>query len=210
MKRIEIEELLERIEGIQTIKSIKKILQVNEKRAIYLVSRLRKKGYVKTTQDNDNVRVYKISRKNLIPGKSYAEVINENAPLGVYISKDYKIHGKKPSLEETLIYAIKTKEIRTIIASLSLFKKINNWTLLYKLAKKDSLARQTGALYDVSRTIIKTRKMTKRFRNLSLPKKTDKFQYIIEKFKSENFQDIEKKWKVFIPLNKADLEEYYK
>jgi len=208
MKRIEIWDLSERLEGIQTIKSIKKILGVSEKRAIYLVSRLRKKGYVKTTQDKDNVRVYKISKKNVIPGKSYTEVINESAPLGIFVSKDYRIHGKKPSLEETLIYAIKTKDIRTIIASLSLFKKINNWPFLYKLAKKENLIRQVGALYDVSRTIIKIRKMTKRFRNLSLPKKTDKFQYIIDKFKSNNFQDIEKKWKVFIPLNKMDLEEY--
>mgnify|MGYP001563090587 FL=1 len=210
MKRIKIGELLEKIGGVQTIKSIKNILQVKEKRAIYLVSRLRKKGYVKTTQDKDNVRVYKISKKNTISGKSYAEVINENAPLGIYISKDYRIHGKKPSLEKTLIYAIKTKDIRTIIASLSLFKKINNWPLLYKLAKKEDLARQVGALYDVSRTIMKTRKMTMRFRNLSLPKRTDKFQYIIEKFKSNNFQNIEDKWRVLIPLNKSDLEEYNK
>ena len=210
MKRIKIGELLEKIGGVQTIKSIKNILQVKEKRAIYLVSRLRKKGYVKTTQDKDNVRVYKISKKNTISGKSYAEVINENAPLGIYISKDYRIHGKKPSLEKTLIYAIKTKDIRTIIASLSLFKKINNWPLLYKLAKKEDLARQVGALYDVSRTIMKTRKMTMRFRNLSLPKRTDKFQYIIEKFKSNNFQNIEDKWRVLIPLNKSDLGEYNK
>lgn len=210
MKRIGIEELLEKIEGVQTISSIKKILQVKEKRAIYLVSRLRKKGYLRTTQDKNNVRVYKISRKNLIPGKSYTDVINENSPLGIFASKDYKIHGKKPSLEETLIYAIKTKDIRTIIASLSLFKKINNWPLLYKLAKKENLLRQIGALYDVSRTIIKTRKMTMRFRNLSLPKKTDKFQYLINKFKSDNFQNIEKRWRVFIPLNKSDLEEYNK
>ena len=208
MKRIEIGELSEKLEGIQTIKSIEKILDVKEKRAIYLVSRLRKKGYVKTTQNKDNIRIYKISKKNLISGKSYIEVINENAPLGVFVSKDYRIHGKKPSLEETLIYAIKTKDIRTMIASLSLFKKINDWSSLYKLARKENLMRQVGALYDVSRKIIKTRKMTKRFRSLSLPKKTDKFQYIIDKFKSDNFQDIEKKWKVFIPLNETDLEEY--
>ena len=50
--------------------------------------------------------------------------------------------------------------------------------------------------------------MAKRFRNLSLPKKDDKFQYIKEKFKSAHFQNIENKWKVYIPLNWGDLEEY--
>ena len=56
--------------------------------------------------------------------------------------------------------------------------------------------------------IVKTRKMTKRFRNLSLPQKKDKFQYIIKGLKSNDFSNIEKIWKVHIPLNKKDLEDY--
>jgi len=52
------------------------------------------------------------------------------------------------------------------------------------------------------------KKMTKRFMNLSLPKKTDKYEYIIDKYNSKHFQDIENKWKVYIPLNIADLEDY--
>mgnify|MGYP001570916077 CR=1 FL=1 len=208
MKNIKDKEILERINGVQTLKSIKKILNVNEKRAVYLVSRLRKKGYVKTIQEKDNTRVYNISKKNAIEGKSYFDVINKYAPLGIYPLKDYKIHGKTPSLEETLIYAIKTQEIRTLIACLGLFKKIHNWNLLYRLAKKDNLLREVGALYDIARLIIKTRKISKRFINLSLPGKNDKYKYLKEGFKSANFNNIEQKWKVYIPLNMADLEEY--
>jgi hypothetical protein len=103
---------------------------------------------------------------------------------------------------------LKKKEIRPILASLALFKKIKNWPLLYKLAKKENLQRQVGALYDLARKIMKTRKMKKRFRNLSLPKKTDKFQHIISGLKSKDFQEIEKIWKVYIPFNKIDLEDY--
>jgi len=44
--------------------------------------------------------------------------------------------------------------------------------------------------------------------NLSLPEKNDKYKYLKEGFKSASFQNIEKKWKVYIPLNIGDLEEY--
>ena len=31
---------------------------------------------------------------------------------------------------------------------------------------------------------------------------------MIEHFSSDDFKDIEKKWKIYIPLNIADLEDY--
>lgn len=82
---------------------------------------------------------------------------------------------------------------------------------MYQLGKKENLVREIAALYDVSRLILpKLRKMPKRFKNLALPKKTDKYKYIIKKFSSDDspIQKIEKKWKVYIPLNFADLTEY--
>lgn len=50
--------------------------------------------------------------------------------------------------------------------------------------------------------------MKVRFRNNSLPKKENKFEYIIPKLKSKDFKKIEKLWKVYLPFNKEDLEEY--
>jgi len=146
--------------------------------------------------------------ENKLGGISYVDMINSNSPMKIYGVDDYRIYGRKPTVEETLVYAIKTKDIRTILASLALYKKINKWSLLYRMAKKEGIQRQVGALYDIARTIMKTRKMTKRFRNLSLPKKTDKYEYIIDKYNSKHFQDIENKWKVYIPLNIGDLEDY--
>ena len=95
-----------------------------------------------------------------------------------------------------------------ILASLALFKRINNWTKLYRLAKENHIEKQVGALYDLTREIIKVRKMKVRFRNNSLPKKENKFEYIIPKLKSKDFKKIEKLWKVYLPFNKEDLEEY--
>lgn len=133
--------------------------------------------------------------------------MNKYSPIKLATSETHKIYGKKPSLEKTLIYAIKTKDLRKILASLALFKKIKNWSLLYKLAKQNNLKREVGALYDLSRKIMRTRKMTKRFRNNSLPK-TSSYKYLIQGLKSKDFKEIEKTWKIYIPLNKQDLEDY--
>jgi hypothetical protein len=206
-------QLLKKLEGNHTLDSIIEILKenkiiVNKNKAIYLIYKLRKKGFVRTERLSNSKRVYNISFKNRLGGFNYFEIINDNSPIKLAINEDFKIHGKKKSYEEAFIYGLGLKSPRVTIAILGLFQKINNWPLLYRIAKKDNLQRQIGALYDVAKTIIKIRRMTKRFLNLSLPKKQDKFQFILINQKSKDFKDIEKKWKVYIPLNKIDLEEY--
>jgi hypothetical protein len=201
-------ELLKKLEGIQTIESIMDTLQVDKKIAVYYAYRLRKEGYVKTKKQSNNRRVYNISFENKLGGKSYYEIINQYSPIKIATPITYKIYGKEPTLEETLIYAIKTKSLRTILAALSLFKKIQNWVELYALAKENHIERQVGALYDVARKIMKVRKMSKKFINYSLPKEEYKFEYVIPQLKSTDFKEIENKWKIHIPFNIKDLEEY--
>jgi len=49
--------------------------------------------------------------------------------------------------------------------------------------------------------------MTKRFRNNALPKKEHEWRSIIPNLRSDDFKDIEKTWKTYLPFNKKDLEE---
>lgn len=205
---MEIGELLQKLAGIQTIQSVMDILEVDKKMAIYYLYRLRKEGYVKTKRQSNNKRVYNISLDNKLGGKSYYEIINQYSPIKISTPTIYKIYGRNPSLEETLIYAIKTKSIRTILASLSLFKKINNWTELYHLAKENHIERQVGVLYDLARKIMKVRRMNHKFRSNALPKEEYSFKYVIQGLKSKDFTEIEKVWKIYLPFNKKDLEEY--
>ena len=212
-KQIITNEVIRKLEGNHTLDSIIDILQENgikkdKKKAIYLIYKLRKKGFVKTERLSNNKRVYNISFNNRLKGYNYIELINENSHIKLAIHEDYFIHGIKKSLEEAFIYALNIKSVRATISILALFQKINNWPLLYRLAKRENLQRQVGALYDIARKIIKTRKITKRFKNLSLPHKQEKFQYIVKNLKSSDFKDIENKWKVYIPINKIDLEDY--
>ena len=107
-----------------------------------------------------------------------------------------------------MVYAVKSRDFRLLLASLSLFRKIANWPRLYKLLKSNNLKRQAGALYDTAQRVMRTRKMAKRFRKNILPEKKERYEFIIERLKSEDFKDIEKLWRVYVPFNKEDLNAY--
>jgi len=205
---METEILLKKLEGVQTIDSARNILKTDRDKTIYYLFRLRKKGYVKTKRLSNNKRVYNISFENKLKGTSYFEIINKYSPVKIATPITYKIYGKDPSLEETLVYAIKTGSLRTILASLALFKKITNWSELYQLAKKNRIERQVGALYDLAKKIMRVRRMPDRFRNNALPKKWYNFEYIISGLLSKDFKDIENTWKIYLPFNKNDLSDY--
>jgi len=202
------EKLAESLKGFETIETLCERLKINRAKAIYVIHRLRKLGYIKTFYGAGKMRTYRISLENKQKGITYTKIINKFSPIQIVAWNPYYFHGKMPSYEETLIYAIKQRDIRYIIASLALFRKIKDWGLLYNLAKKEDLVNEVVALYEVARRAVrKVRKMPKRFINLAR-KNTKRFRYIIRHFSSDDFKDIEKKWKIYIPLNIADLEDY--
>ena len=199
------------LEGMYTLESFANRLKIDRNKAIYVIHRLRKLGFVKTGYGAGKRRWYRISLRNKQKGISYDDKIIEassNPGIQIMSFNPHYVHGRILSYEEALIYAIKQRNVRHIIASLALFRKIDDWNLLYRLAKKENLVREVAALYEVSRKVVrKVRRMPKRF--LQLAKKENKrFSYIIDGFLSDDFKDIEKKWKVYIPLNASDLEEY--
>ncbi len=205
---MKIKNLLQKLKGIQNIETIMDILNVKREQAIYYIHRLRKEGYVKTKRLSNNKRIYNISLEHKLKGTSYNEILNQNSPVKVITKETYQIYGEKPSIEETLIYAIKTKSLRVILSALALYKKITDWSLLYKLAKINHIERQVGLLYDLTKKIVRVKRMPKRFRNNALPKKHYSYRYIIDGLKSKDFKKIEKTWKIYLPFNKKDLEVY--
>ena len=204
--------VLDVIEGTWSIDSVQRKLNIDKAKAIYLLHRLRKLGYIRTHYLPNKKRIYSISPLNKQNGTSYLESFNQNMPnpaLKIRDDEDYFVHGRKIKAEEQLIYALKKDSVRFTISSLFLFRKIEDWSYLYRLAKKENMTRQISALYEVARIFIKkVRRMPLRFRRLTTPKKEDKYIFIVKRFNSDDFKDIEKKWKVYIPLNRADLWEY--
>ena len=200
--------LIQTLQGPYIIEDIITKLKVTRQTAIKYVSALRKKGYVKTEYLKGNKRLYRIGMENQSRGTSYYDVLNKNSPIKLHDPNPYRIYGRKITLEETLIYAIKTKEVRPILAAIALYKKIHNWKRLYTIAKESSVEQEVGALYDLAREIIKTRKMPKRFRRFLARNIKHRHKYIIDNFQSKDYKKIEDTWKVRIPFNKNDFEDY--
>lgn len=201
-------ELAKKLEGFQTVDTILKELNVKKSTAINIAHKLRKDGYLENWKGRRK-RFYYVTPQKIIkignPG--FYEILDKYSRIKLVTPYEHRIIGKKLTVEEALIRAIKTKNIRIIIASLELFNYIKDWKLLSKLAREEKLERFVGALYDATRTIIKVRKMDKRIRNKLLNGNVRK-KHLLLNAKSKDLKEIEKRWRVYLPLNKADLMMY--
>ncbi|MBU2639142.1 MAG: hypothetical protein KKG75_00360 [Nanoarchaeota archaeon] len=198
--------ILNKIKGLNTIETLQKKLKVKRSTAIKKIHELRKLGYVETSGGGKQPRLYNIHMNKIIkignPG--LYDIINKNSPVKLSRPFEERIIGKKLSIEEAIIRAIKTEDYRVILASLALFNKIKDFSKLYALAKKENVRRKLGALYELARKTIKTKKIDDKHLKLMLNAKNEKM-FIVQNAKSKDFKDIENKWKIYIPFNKQDL-----
>lgn len=201
--------LAKELKGFETVDSIMNKLNINRKTAINYISILRKEGFLKNYSGGKRKRLYTISPiKEIEVGyPDIYEIINKYSRIGLVTRKKYRRHDKQLTIEEVIVEAVKTKEYRTILAALDLFRKVKNWSLLGRTAIKEDMGRKIGALYDVARTILKTKKMDLRTRK-SLLKSKIKNKFIIPNIKSKDLINIEKEWCIYLPFNKADLGRY--
>lgn len=204
---MEIQNLAKKLEGMQTISSIAKALNISKRTAINYAWKLRKKGCLINLYGG-RVKIYRISpliRKK--KGYSLYELLNKYSKVKLNVSEDYIIHSdRKPCIEEILVRAISTGVFRVVLASLGLFNKVKDWPRLKLFAGKYAIERKIGALYDLARETIKVRRMDERTRQ-GLLKGSGK-GFIINNLRTKDFTNLEKRWQVYIPFNKADLEVY--
>jgi len=200
--------LAKRLEGLQTVSSICKTAGVGRRTAINYISQLRKKGLVKTLYGAGKKRMYSIkTAAETESGQDFYEMLNKYSRVKIAAPYRYKVHDKKLTVEETIIRAVESGSFRIILAALGLFAHVKNWQLLYQFANKNKIGRKIGALYDAARSIIKIRKMDERTR-IALAKSVVKNRYIVDKIKSRDLKDIEKRWRIYLPFNRSDLEAY--
>src|SRR3989338_354947 len=202
-------ELAKKLEGLQTVESIAKNLNIGRKTAINYACLLRKNGLAETIYGKRKIRMYRISPikpvKKGHPG--LYEFLNQNSKIKIYAPYVNRIYDHKPTAEEMIAKAVQTGDFRTVLSALSLFNKSTDWALLSEIAKKANIGRKIGALYDTARTIIRARKMDERIKKSLLKSKiTGKF--IVKNARTKDLKNIEKKWNVYLPFNKADLEAY--
>ena len=206
---MDIKNITKKLEGLQTVSTIAKKLNVSDRTAVNYAWRLRKNGYLTSRGGGRNIKIYHISLLGFKKKEGYSlyDLINKYSRVKLGTQQDYIIHSKKePTPEEILVRAVSSDGFRLMLASLELFNKIKNWSELRKFAEEYNIGRNIGALYDVTRKFIRIKRMDERTRKALLKSNGKKFLFY--GIKSKNCQDIEKKWRVFIPLNKQDMEIY--
>ncbi|HLC57939.1 MAG TPA: HTH domain-containing protein [Candidatus Nanoarchaeia archaeon] len=204
---MEIQDIAKQLKGLQTVSSIARKLNVSRRTAINYAWKLRKEGYLANLYGG-KVKIYRVSpliRKK--KGYSFYELLNKQSKVKLNVSEEYIIHSKQePSIEELLARAVSTRNFRVVLASLGLFNKVKDWSRLKLFAGKYAIERKIGALYDLARETIKVRRMDERTRQ-GLLKGSGK-GFIINNLRTKDFTNLEKRWQVYIPFNKADLEVY--
>ena len=201
--------MMDKLGEFNRIEDIQNKLKVKRATAIKYMHLLRKEGLIKTEYIKNKKRLYRIIKvkKPVIGNESFYYLINKYSPIKIVIRHDYRIIGRKATVEEAIVKTIDTKSLKLILASLALFNHVNNWPLLLRLAKQYNVRRKVGALYELTRRFMKVRRIDKRTLN-SLLKAKNESRFIIDNFKSRDFKDLEKKWKVHLPFNKVDIMEY--
>ena len=204
-------ELAKRLEGLNTLEMVMKSLNVRKSTAIKMLSILRKEGFVETSGGGKKPRLYKISPIR-VAGKEHLglyDIINKYSKVKLWEPYKHKVIDRKLSIEEAIPMAVKEgeKNFRLVLAALGLFNHVKDWPRLCFYSKKYNVARKVGALYDVARIIMKTRKIDNRTRK-ALLKGKDKDKFIIKLNKPRYYKDIEKVWRVYVPFHKSDLTRY--
>jgi DNA-binding transcriptional ArsR family regulator len=203
-------QLAKRAEGIYSIELLQELLDVSKRTAVNYISKLRKKGFVKTTRGRGKKRLYTISPIKLREGGNpgFYETLNNYSKIKIVAPCETRIHGKKISVEETIIWALQQKSYRLIIAAMSLFNHVKNWPALLMFARKENAEARVGALYDLTKTVMKVKRIDKRTES-ALQKsicRTREKELLINDLKQEKeFAEIGKKWNVIIGLTKQDL-----
>jgi hypothetical protein len=194
-------------EGLHTLGSFSRAMNIQKNTATTYLHELRERGFVETKRGRRGKRLYRISpvRLKKIGSRGLFEIINENSRLKLQEPLEYVVYGRDMTIEEAIVESLKTGDSRTILASLDLFRKVSDWSLLYTLAKKNGLTRHVGALYTLSRKLFRVRRIDGRIlRRMRESHVRNKF--IIPNLRSDDFTDIEKEWGVHIPFNKSDME----
>jgi len=204
-------EIAKRTEGLHTLDSFSRALGIRRGTAVLYIHDLRAAGFVKTMRGARGKRIYEISPLWLreIGSPGIFDTLNENSPLKLREPFEHRVYGRILSPEEAIVRALGTKDHRVILVSLEMFRKIRDFSLLYRLARREGLERQAGALYALCRRYFRVRRMDGRImrRMKTSSAHSAKEKYIIEGMRSSDFTDIEKEWGVFVPFNKSDMKK---
>ncbi len=150
------------MEGKYTVEIYAKKRHLARQSAINELSKLKKQGYVEVSGGGKQKRIYTI---HLLPKRKtngFYDLVNKYTPEKLQPTFEHYVTGRYTT-EQAIIDGIKIGDVRTLEATMHLFRHVKNWKRLFDLAKKHKVKKNIIILYQKARTVVRCKTMPARY-----------------------------------------------
>lgn len=150
-------------EGKYTVETFAKERGLTRQSAINLLSKLKGKGFVHVSGGGKQKRIYTITKTPQQQSNGFYDIINKYSPEKLVPKFIHRVVGRY-TIEHAIIDGIKIGDVRTLHATMHLFRHVTSWKRLFGLAKKHHVVKKVHRLYTEARKTTKCKTMPKRYR----------------------------------------------
>lgn len=148
--------------GKYTIETFARNQNLTKQSALNLLSRLKKQGFASVKGGAHQKRIYTISKLPRKPTNGFYDIVNKVSRNKLHPAFEHYVHGKYTA-ENALIDGLKIGDLRTLEATMYLFRHVKNPKRLFELAKKNNVKDQLIELYNKARKTVKVKKIPKKY-----------------------------------------------
>jgi predicted DNA-binding WGR domain protein len=149
-------------EGKYTIETFARANSLKRQSAINLLSKLKKQGFVETSGGGKQKRIYTIHKLAKRKTNGFYDIVNKYSPEKLQPKFEHYVDGNY-TIEQAIIDGIKIGDVRTLEATMHLFKHVTDWKRLFDIAKKYRLEKQVTDLYTKARKRVKCKRIPQRY-----------------------------------------------
>ncbi len=150
-------------EGKYTVETFAREQGLTRQSALNLLSKLKQQGYVTVSGGGRQKRVYTLTRTRQQETNGFYDTVNQYSPEKLVPKFKHVVIGRY-TVEHAIIDGIKIGDVRTLQATMHLFRHVKSWKRLFDLARKHDLVEEVHELYEQGRKNTKCKAMPRRYR----------------------------------------------
>ena len=151
-------------QGKYTVETFAHKQNLSRQSAINALSRLKKQGYVEVSGGGRQKRIYTLSIVPKRPTNGFYDIVNRYSPEKLVPGFQHRVIGRY-TVEHAIIDGIRIGDVRTLEATMHLFRHVKDWKRLMEMAKKHGCVNEVHALYNKAKGSIRVRRMPQRYPN---------------------------------------------
>jgi hypothetical protein len=149
-------------DGKHTVETFARERGIARQSALNLLSRLKLQGYVQTSGGGRQPRIYTLSSVAQVPTNGFYDMVNRYSPEKLVPRFRHRVRGRY-TIEHAIVDGVRIGDVRTLEATMHLFRHVTSWKRLFRLAKERNLVKQVHELYHKARTKTRCKKLPKRY-----------------------------------------------